>query len=194
MNRKSFVLYTEWEDAFDGQPNDVAGELIKAIFDYVRTEEMPLIDNTVVNAMFSILKPAIDRNIGKYDAAIEQRRDAAKKSAEKRKQQSVEIKRPSTNVSGRKRTSTDSVSVSDSVIIKEKILKEKSLSLSDRTNIFKEELIPFVEKYGKDMIFAFFDYWSEPNSTGTKMKRELQKTWNTAGRLRTWERISNGKR
>lgn len=82
----------------------------------------------------------------------------------------------------------------DNVIIKEKIVKEKSLSLSDRTNMFKEELIPFVEKYGKDMIFAFFDYWSEPNSTGTKMKRELQKTWNTAGRLRTWERISNGKR
>ena len=29
MSRKSFVLYTEWEDAFDGQPNDIAGELIK---------------------------------------------------------------------------------------------------------------------------------------------------------------------
>ena len=54
MSRKSFVLYTEWEDAFDGQPNDIAGELIKAIFDYVRTEEMPQTDNTVVNAMFSI--------------------------------------------------------------------------------------------------------------------------------------------
>mgnify|MGYP000907733174 CR=1 FL=1 len=58
MSRKSFVLYTEWEDAFDGQPNDIAGELIKAIFDYVRTEEMPQTDNTVVNAMFSIFKPA----------------------------------------------------------------------------------------------------------------------------------------
>ena len=77
MSRKSFVLYTEWEDAFDGQPNDIAGELIKAIFDYVRTEEMPQTDNTVVNAMFSIFKPAIDRNIGKYDAAIKQRKEAA---------------------------------------------------------------------------------------------------------------------
>ena len=82
MSRKSFVLYTEWEDAFDGQPNDIAGELIKAIFDYVRTEEMPQTDNTVVNAMFSIFKPAIDRNIGKYDAAIKQRKEAALKSAE----------------------------------------------------------------------------------------------------------------
>lgn len=93
MSRKSFVLYTEWEDAFDGQPNDIAGELIKAIFDYVRTEEMPQTDNTVVNAMFSIFKPAIDRNIGKYDAAIKQRKEAALKSAESRKHQANDRKR-----------------------------------------------------------------------------------------------------
>lgn len=97
MSRKSFVLYTEWEDAFDGQPNDIAGELIKAIFDYVRTEEMPQTDNTVVNAMFSIFKPAIDRNIDKYDAAIKQRKEAALKSAESRN-----IKR--TTVNERQRT------------------------------------------------------------------------------------------
>lgn len=197
MSRKSFVLYTEWEDAFDGQPNDVAGELIKSIFDYVRTEEIPRINNGVASAMFSILKPAIDRNIGKYDAAIEQRREAAKKSVEKRKlQQSNKDKQSSTTVSDRKRTSTDSVSdsVSTEVDDKEKIVKEKSLSLSDRNLKFKEELTPFVEKYGKDMIWAFFDYWSEPDKAKTKMRYEMQKTWNIAGRLRTWERRLNEKR
>lgn len=44
------------------------------------------------------------------------------------------------------------------------------------------------------MIRAFFDYWSEPNTSGTKMRYEMQKTWNLAGRLRTWERRSNEKR
>lgn len=79
-------------------------------------------------------------------------------------------------------------------IEKEKIIKEKSLSLSDRTKKFKEELTPFVEKYGKDMIFAFFDYWSEPDKAKNKMRCEMQKTWSTAGRLRTWERRNNEKR
>lgn len=78
MSKKSFVLYTEWEDAFDGQPNDVAGELIKMIFDYVRTGEVLKSDNPVVNAMFSIFRPAIDRNIDKYDEVVEKRREAGR--------------------------------------------------------------------------------------------------------------------
>ncbi|MEG1334750.1 MAG: hypothetical protein RSD11_13960, partial [Bacteroides sp.] len=67
-------------------------------------------------------------------------------------------------------------------------------SLSDRNQKFKDELTSFVEQYGKEMIRAFFDYWSEPNKTNTKMRFELEKTWNLSGRLRTWERRSNEKR
>ena len=134
MSRKSFVLYTEWEDAFDGQPNDIAGELIKAIFDYVRTEEMPQTDNTVVNAMFSIFKPAIDRNIGKYDAAIKQRKEAALKSAESRKP----------TVCDRKRTSTvsvsDSVSVSDTLSLNGESVREGANKVLDLQSI-KEQLL-----------------------------------------------------
>ena len=132
MSRKSFVLYTEWEDAFDGQPNDIAGELIKAIFDYVRTEEMPQTDNTVVNAMFSIFKPAIDRNIGKYDAAIKQRKEAALKSAESRKHQAND----------RKRTSTVSVSdsVSDTLSLNGESVREGANKVLDLQSI-KEQLL-----------------------------------------------------
>ena len=144
MSRKSFVLYTEWEDAFDGQPNDIAGELIKAIFDYVRTEEMPQTDNTVVNAMFSIFKPAIDRNIGKYDAAIKQRKEAALKSAESRKHQANDRKRTSTTVCDRKRTSTvsvsDSVSVSDTLSLNGESVREGANKVLDLQSI-KEQLL-----------------------------------------------------
>jgi hypothetical protein len=44
------------------------------------------------------------------------------------------------------------------------------------------------------MIRAFYDYWSEPNVAKTKMQYELKRTWDMAGRLRTWNRReSNGK-
>ena len=134
MSRKSFVLYTEWEDAFDGQPNDIAGELIKAIFDYVRTEEMPQTDNTVVNAMFSIFKPAIDRNIGKYDAAIKQRKEAALKSAESRKHQANDRKRTSTV------SVSDSVSVSDTLSLNGESVREGANKVLDLQSI-KEQLL-----------------------------------------------------
>ncbi|MGL4519346.1 MAG: DUF4373 domain-containing protein [Phocaeicola sp.] len=68
---------------------------------------------------------------------------------------------------------------------------KKILSLTERQSIFQEELKPYVEKYGRDMIRAFYDYWSEPNQAVTKMRKELEKTWKTDSRLRTWERRSN---
>lgn len=36
------------------------------------------------------------------------------------------------------------------------------------------------------MIRAFFDYWSELNKSGTKMRYELEKTWELPKRLVTW--------
>lgn len=196
MSKKSFVLYTEWEDAFDQQPNDVAGELIKLIFDYVRTGEVLISDNPVVNAMFSIFRPAIDRNIDKYDEVVEKRREAGRMGGLKKSQNKQNLANVASASKCKQNLANVADSVSDSVsdINKEKIVKEKSLSLFDRTEKFKEELIPFVQKYGKDMIFAFFDYWSEPNPSKTKMKFEMQKTWDIAKRLRTWERMSNEKR
>ncbi len=196
MSRKSFVLYAEWESAFDQQPNDVAGELIKMIFDYVRTNEVLKSDNPVVNAMFSIFRPAIDRNIDKYDEVVEKRREAGRLGGLKKSQNKLKVANVASASKCKQNLANVADSVSDSVsdINKEKIVKEKSLSLSDRTEKFKDELTPFVEKYGKDMIFAFFDYWSEPNPSKTKMKFEMQKTWDIAKRLRTWERRSNEKR
>lgn len=55
-----------------------------------------------------------------------------------------------------------------------------------RKQKFGESLIPFMDKYPKEMIRAFFDYWSELNKSETKMKFELEKTWEVAKRLVTW--------
>ena len=57
-----------------------------------------------------------------------------------------------------------------------------------RKEDFYDSLIPYVERYGKDLIRDFFDYWSELNKSGTKMKFELNATWEAAKRLSTWER------
>lgn len=55
-----------------------------------------------------------------------------------------------------------------------------------RKNSFYQSLIPYVGKYPKEMIRAFFDYWSELNKSETKMRYELEKTWELPKRLSTW--------
>lgn len=55
-----------------------------------------------------------------------------------------------------------------------------------RKEAFYKSLIPYVDKYGKDMIRAFYDYWTELNKSETKMRFELQKTWEVSKRLATW--------
>ena len=61
----------------------------------------------------------------------------------------------------------------------------KAATLS-RKDSFYQSLVPFVGKYPNEIIRAFFDYWSELNKSGTKMRYELEKTWELPRRLATW--------
>lgn len=46
----------------------------------------------------------------------------------------------------------------------------------------------FTAKYPPQLLQDFYSYWSEPNKSKTKMRFELQKTWDTSRRLATWAR------
>ena len=75
-----------------------------------------------------------------------------------------------------KETTTDVVAKKDAA---------KAATLS-RKESFYQLLVPFVGQYPKEMIRAFFDYWSELNKSGTKMRYELEKTWELPRRLAAW--------
>ena len=64
--------------------------------------------------------------------------------------------------------------------------------IEKRERTFRDSLAPFVSKYGEEMIRAFCDYWTERNKSGTKMRFEMEKTWDTARRLVRWD-INNNK-
>jgi hypothetical protein len=59
--------------------------------------------------------------------------------------------------------------------------------ISVREVKFKELLVPHVVEFGKEMVRAFFDYWREPNKSNTKMRWELEKTWDLNLRLKKWQ-------
>ena len=69
------------------------------------------------------------------------------------------------------------------VVAKKDAAKAATLS---RKESFYQSLVPYVSQYPKEMIRAFFDYWSELNKSETKMRYELEKTWELPRRLATW--------
>jgi hypothetical protein len=90
--------------------------------------------------------------------------------------------------------------LNDSNTIKEskvKEIKEKenkvNIDLDSRKLEFKQTLIPFLGKYGKDMLNDFFLHWTQKSKTG-KLGFELEKTWSVEARLNTWsKRVFNQK-
>ena len=63
--------------------------------------------------------------------------------------------------------------------------------LEKRAKVFFNTLVPYVSMYGKDMLRQFYDYWTEPNKSRTKMRYELERTWDTKRRLNTWASREN---
>ena len=69
--------------------------------------------------------------------------------------------------------------------IKKEKEKEKN-DIENRKLKFASNLEPFVSFYGRDLINEFYLYWTEPNTSKTKLKFEYQKTWDTKRRLDRW--------
>jgi hypothetical protein len=86
----------------------------------------------------------------------------------------------------RKKTKETSTSVEAKKVEQAKKLAAAKAATLKRRDAFYQSLVPYVERYGKEMIRAFFDYWSELNKSETKMKFETNQTWEVAKRLATW--------
>ena len=69
---------------------------------------------------------------------------------------------------------------------------QPSKPLEERKREFYDSLRQYVGKYDKAMLRDFYDYWSESNDGGTKMRWEIAKTrggtFSIGGRLATWKR------
>ena len=69
-------------------------------------------------------------------------------------------------------------------INKNKEIRINNNIISKRCDDFVLEVLSF--DYDESILNGFVDYWTEPNKSNTKMKFELNKTWSTKLRLKTW--------
>lgn len=75
------------------------------------------------------------------------------------------------------------------------------VSIEEREKKFKESLYPFTKYaknlegiYSPEIIKEFFEYWKEPNKSKSKMRFEMEKTWDLKLRLVRWGNNNFGKK
>lgn len=61
-----------------------------------------------------------------------------------------------------------------------------SRTLDDRKKEFYSLIKPFTNKYPKDMLREFYDYWTEHSPKGKKLRFEKETVFDVARRLGTW--------
>lgn len=67
-------------------------------------------------------------------------------------------------------------------------LEEKQKARINRMAVFRDDVKAFSERYPKEMLVSFYEYWKEPNKSKTKMKFEMEDTWELNLRLARWEK------
>ena len=72
--------------------------------------------------------------------------------------------------------------------------EKKILSLEERKEAFRLRLVPYVEKYGREMMNDFFAYWTERSENGKKMRFEMEKVFDVGRRLATWRKRDGERR
>ncbi len=89
-------------------------------------------------------------------------------------------------------TTTDSQQVKTPQQTPSKHPANTQQTVEQRKHGFGMVLIPYIKQYGKVMIRHFFDYWTEKNENGTKMRFEKEKTFEVEKRLKRWSERDAG--
>lgn len=178
--RSNMLFYRGFYEAIEHLNFEEKGMVYSAIFNYGLNFVEPELPNHL-KTIFMLLRPQLDANIKKFKNGVtikmkDEEKKRIKKIAKDDAQKLANINDQNLKGTVSKLSHYD---VDDNRNLKEvNLLKRKELFIADVK--LHEDL--FVQK----VIDGFIDYWSEPNLARSKMKWELQKTWDTKRRLRLW--------
>lgn len=213
--KKKVLVYADWLKKFEVLQDDEAGRLAKHFFRYIN-DLSPVAPDRITEIAFIDIENTLKRDLVKWEESIDTKSlngrignlkrwspdlhaqvvkkeltiDEAERIAQERNlSHSDNLDRTAIkNIANIAVSVSDSVSVSDTVIKKREVVAKAptSQSVDERKEKFRNDLLPHLEKYGKEMIRKFFDYWTEKNKSGKKMKFEMQTTFELHLRLANW--------
>lgn len=197
--KKSFLIYDDWGDLVETLPDEDKGRVFSALFRFSATGEVSDLSNPAADMLLKVMVKQLRDDKEKYDRKCEKNKENSAKRfidgyrtisndndgyrtmTDKDKDKELDKDKEKDSLKEKEKTNVN-VSKKES----EKVEVAAEAATSARKEKFYASLVPFVDKYGKDMIRDFFDYWSEMNRSKTKMRFEQQSTWELALRLKTW--------
>jgi hypothetical protein len=190
--KKSFVLHMDSLQILDSLTDEQAGQLFKKIKEYhseIKPKETQITQsvNSVVDLVFVPFKLQFIRDLEKFEKVCDRNRNNGKQGGRPK------IKNP------KKPKKADSDKDSDSVSDSKKdnnslpASPTNKLTIEEREKRFYNELSNQVSKYPKETLRAFFNYWTERNKKGDRMRFEDEKFFDIARRLATWRKRENPK-
>ena len=86
MDKKSFLIYLDYEEQFNLLTDEQIGQLMRAIIKYEKTQEEPQLDG-VLKMAFSFIRTQLDRDRQKYQKKCEKNRENGARGGRPRKNQ-----------------------------------------------------------------------------------------------------------
>ncbi|MGI6243901.1 MAG: hypothetical protein ACOYJK_10310, partial [Prevotella sp.] len=137
----------------------------------------------------------------KFERISERRREAANsrwksdanayKSMQVMQKQNLHYEKENENENENEKKERTKVPKKDELSLPTKsTLTQKQEEMLKHKAEFKDELSKFTDRYSTDMLNDFYEYWTEPNRSHTKMLFETKQTWDISRRLSRWERNS----
>jgi len=177
--RDSMVFYRSFYESLKGLSPMICAEVYDAIFSYGLDFVVPEFNEPVAKAMFTLIKPQLDANIKRYENGSKPKQKQNESEKKQNESETLTNENVNDNVN-------ENVNVNSDVLLKKETKSKKSLD--ERKWEFKALLVEIMEreKIAPHIVKDFFEYWTEPNQANTKMKFELEKTYDISRRLSTW--------
>lgn len=170
MNSNSFLFRKEWRDATFWLSDSMRLQFYDAVIAYGISRKTPELSPLLIR-IFNVVKEEIDK--------------------EQEKGEDDEKNQDSTNDEDVADAGNEKEHPKQNVVVTTASIRDHKEAIKDREQKFYEKLVPFFEKYGRALVESFFRYWTEPNKSGTRMRFEMEKTWDVERRLRTWNDNQN---
>ena len=180
-DKKSVLLYCDIIHTVEKMDNETAGQFFKHYLRYIN-DLNPETENLVVDIAFESVKQNLKRDLKKWELRAENSRNNGRKGGRPRKPE-----KPSGfigNPPKPEKPVTDTVTVTVTGTVKEKDINTNTI---DRRKLkFASTIKEYKDSYPDEMRKDFYEYWTEPNKSNTKMRFELEKTWSLSRRLKNW--------
>ena len=177
--KTSFVLYSDLIHVVEQLPDEKAGKLFLHILQYVNDKD-PKTDDIIINIAFEPIKQQLKRDLKKWEQYIEKQKLNGKKGG----RPSLNNKTQKTQAFSEKPKKADNVNVT--VNVNDNVTEKRKKNIEEIQKEFYSSLTVFYPEFSKKVLREFYDYWSEPNKAKTKIRWQLQKTWDTHKRLLRW--------